>query len=62
MCHINAILQEGFFEYNTEILGQTYYKKEYLSILPKTKQKPSSLPSVFLKNLYKRLWFLLTRA
>lgn len=55
MCHINAILQEGFFEYNTEILGQTYYKKEYLSILPKTKQKPSSLPSVFLKNLYKRL-------
>lgn len=57
MCHINAILQEGLFEYNTEILGHTYYKKEYLSILPKTKQNktPSSPPSVFLKNLYKRL-------
>lgn len=39
MCHINTILKEGLFEYNKEILGQTYYKKEYLPILPKAKPK-----------------------
>lgn len=51
MCHINAILQEGLFDYNKEILGQTYYKKGYLSILPKTKQKTLSSPSCIFKKL-----------